>query len=109
LKADYSLITIQPGIVPGRYIADFGGLDTTGSEGAILYATSGPGLDELTKAIHLQENTGDTPRFPVFQALLKVRLEKGYDVVGVSLVAVHTLPPIGAEEKNGGNAQASKP
>jgi len=109
LKADYSLITIQPGIVPGRYIADFGGLDTTGSEGAILYATSGPGVDELTKAIKLQENTGDTRPFPVFQALLKVRLEKGYDVVGVSLVAVHTLPPIGAEAKNGDNAQASKP
>ena len=109
LKADYSLITIQPGIVPGRYIADFGGLDTTGSEGAILYATSGPGVDELTKAIQLQENTGDTRPFPVFQALLKVRLEKGYDVVGVSLVAVHTLPPIGAEEKNGDNARASKP
>jgi hypothetical protein len=109
LKADYSLITIQPGIVPGRYIADFGGLDTTGSEGAILYATSGPGVEELTKAIHLQENTGDTPPFPVFQALLKVRLEKGYDVVGVSLIAVHPLPPIGAEETNRGNAQASKP
>jgi hypothetical protein len=109
LKADYSLITIQPGIVPGRYIADFGGLDTTGSEGAILYATSGPGVAELTKAIQLQENTGETRPFPVFQALLKVRLEKGYDVVGISLVAVHTLPSIGAEEKNGGNAQASKP
>jgi hypothetical protein len=109
LKADYSLITIQPGIVPGRYIADFGGLDTTGSEGAILYATSGLGVDELTRAIQFPGNTGDTRLFPVFQALLKVRLEKGYDVVGVSLVAVHTLPPNGASEKNGGNSQASKP
>lgn len=109
LKADYSLITIQPGIVPGRYIADFGGLDTTGSEGAILYATSGPGVDELTKAIQFPGNTGDTRPFPVFQALLKVRLEKGYDVVGVSLVAVHKVPPTGAEEKNAGNAQAPKP
>jgi hypothetical protein len=109
LKADYSLITIQPGIVPGRYIADFGGLDTTGSEGAIFYATSGHGVDELTKAIQYQGKTAETRPFPVFQALLKVRLEKGYDVVGVSLVAVHTLPPIEAEETNRGNAQASKP
>ena len=109
LKADYSLITIQPGIVPGRYIADFGGLDTTGSEGAILYATSTSGVDELSRAIQLRGNAGDGGAFPVFQALLKVQLEKGYDVVGVSLVSVHTLPPIGAEEKNGDNAQASKP
>jgi hypothetical protein len=109
LKADYSLITIQPGIVPGRYIADFGGLDTTGSEGAILYATSGSGVEELTRAIQFPRNTGDARLFPVFQALLKVQLEKGYDVVGVSLIAVHTLPPNGTEEKNGGNSQASKP
>jgi hypothetical protein len=97
LKADYSLITIQPGIVPGRYIADFGGLDTTGSEGAILYATSRAGVDELTREIQLPGKTGETQPFPVFQALLRVRLEKGYDVVGVSLVAVHTLPPIGGD------------
>lgn len=109
LKTDYSLITIQPGIVPGRYIADFGGLDTTGSEGAILYATSGPGIDELTKAIQLQGNTGNPRAFPVFQALLKVRLEKGYDVVDVSLVTVHTLPATGGEKKNGVKAQAFTP
>ena len=109
LKTDYSLITIQPGIVPGRYIADFGGLDTTGSEGAILFATSGPGIDELTKAIQLQGNTGNSRPFPVFQALLKVRLEKGYDVVDVSLVTVHSLSVTGAEERNRIKAQAFSP
>ena len=109
LKADYSLITIQPGIVPGRYIADFGGLDTTGSEGAILYATSMPGVEELTKAIQFQGNTGDERPFPVFQALLKVRLEKGYDVLGVNLVAVHMLPSSGPEKRDVGNAKASRP
>lgn len=107
LKADYSLITIQPGIVPGRYIADFGGLDTTGSEGAILYATSGPGVDELTKAIQFQ--AGDPRPFPVFQALLKVQLEKGYDVVGVNLVAVHRLPSTGPEKRDAGYAKGSQP
>lgn len=109
LKADYSLITIQPGIVPGRYIADFGGLDTTGSEGAILYATSKPGVEELTKAIQFQGNTGDERPFPVFQALLKVRLERGYDVLGVNLVAVHMLPSAGPEKRDVGNAKAPQP
>ena len=108
LTADYSLITIQPGIVPGRYIADFGGLDTTGSEGAILYATSRPGIDELTKAIQFQANAGDKRPFPVFQALLKVRLEKGYDVVGVTLIAAHKLQSTLPEKENG-NSQAFQP
>jgi hypothetical protein len=108
LNADYSLITIQPGIVPGRYIADFGGLDTTGSEGAVLYATSRPGVDELTKAIQFQ-NTGDRRPFPVFQALLKVQLEKGYHVLDVALVAVHLLPPTQAETREAGNAKAAQP
>ena len=109
LKTDYSLITIQPGIVPGRYIADFGGLDTTGSEGAIFYATSRPGVDELSKAIQFQGTTGDRRSFPVFQALLKVRLEKGYDVVGVNLVAVHMLPSTRSETRDAGSAKASQP
>lgn len=108
LKADYSLITIQSGIVPGRYIADFGGLDTTGSEGAIVYATSRSGVDELTKAIQFQGATGDKQPFPVFQALLKVRLEKGYDVVGVTLVAVHMLPSTRPESRDVGNTKASQ-
>jgi hypothetical protein len=109
LSADYSLITIQPGILPGRYIADFGGLDTTGSEGAVLYATSRPGIDELTKAIQFQGNAGDRRPFPIFQALLKVRLEKGYHVLGVGLVAVHMLPPTRSETREVGNAKASRP
>ncbi len=109
LKADYSLITIQPGIVPGRYIADFGGLDTTGSEGAIFYATSRSGVDELTRAIQFQGYTGDNRPLPVFQALLKVQLEKGYDVVGVTLVAVHTLASTRQEAREVSNAKGSQP
>ena len=108
LKADYSLITIQAGIVSGRYIADFGGLDTTGTEGAILYATSRSGVDELTKAIQFQGTTGDRRPFPAFQALLKVRLETGYHVLGVTLEAVHMLPPTGPETREVGNAKASQ-
>src|ERR1035437_7560273 len=109
LSADYSLITIQPGILPGRYIADFGGLDTTGSEGAVLYATSRPGVDELTKAIQFLGSAGDRRPFPVFQALLKVRLEKGDHVLDVNLVAVHMLPSTRPETRAVGNTQASQP
>jgi len=109
LSADYGLITIQPGILPGRYIADFGGLDTTGTEGAVLYATSRPGVDELTKTIQFPGNASDRRPFPVFQALLRVRLEKGYHVLGVGLVAVHMLALTRSETREVGNAKASQP
>lgn len=92
LKTDYSLITIQPGVVPGRYIATLGGLDTTGTEGAVLYATSRPGVEELTRTLATLGETGTKDSPALFQALLSVRLEKGYEVLGASLVSVHTLP-----------------
>lgn len=105
LKADYSLITIQPGIVPGRYLADLGGLDTTGSEGAVLFATSRQGIDELSKALAASEKPGNKNSFPTFQALLKIRLEKGYDVLGASLVTVHRLPANQNEVPDTSNSQ----
>jgi hypothetical protein len=92
LKTDYSLISIQSGVVPGRYIATLGGLDTTGTEGAVLYATSRQGVEELSRTLaSLGEPTPrDAPA--LFQALISVRLEKGYEVLGSSLVSVHPVP-----------------
>jgi hypothetical protein len=109
LKSDYSLIIVQPGIVPGRYIADLGGLDTTGSEGAVAYATSKPGIEELTRAIQFPVNSPDIRPFPVFQALLKVQLDKGYDVLGASLVTVHMLSSTRSETRDPANAHGSQP
>ncbi len=88
LESDYALITVQPGVVPGRYIADLGGLDTTGTEGAVMFATSRSGVEELYRVLRVNNLAGAPP---FFQALLKVRLQKGYDVLGASLVAVHPV------------------
>ncbi len=109
LRADYSLITIQPGIVPGRYIIDLGGLDTTGSEGAALFATSRQGVDDLSRALSSSTKTPAKNGFPTFQALLRVRLEKGYDVLGASLVTVHMLPQTAPEAGSSAPAQAPNP
>jgi hypothetical protein len=92
LKTDYSLITIQSGVIPGRYIAVLGGLDTTGTEGATLFATSRSGIEDLTKALASSGVSGAKGEMPLFQALIRVRLEKGYDVLGANLVALHGLP-----------------
>ena len=91
LKTDYSLITIAPGVVSGRYIANLGGLDTKGTEGATMFATSGQGIDDLTKALAGAGERATTGEPLVFQALIRVRLAKGYQVLGADLTAVHKL------------------
>lgn len=93
LTTDHALITIQPGLVPGRYIADFGGLDTYGTAGAVIFASSRSGVEELSQALSAQGIRGTHGGPPLFQALLSVRLEKGDEVLGVSLVTVHPLFP----------------
>ena len=99
LKTDYSLLSIQPGVVPGRYIALMGGLDTKGTEGATMFATSRPGIEELNKVLAA---SGSPARgeMPVFQALVRVRLDKGYQVMDSDLMSVHPLPPRGGPAGN---------
>jgi hypothetical protein len=109
LKADYSLITVQPGITPGRYIVDLGGLDTTGSEGAVLFATSRQGVEALDRVIAPPGKSRANTAFPTFQALLRVSLDKGYDVQGASLVTVHALSSTPTESGSSATAQASLP
>jgi hypothetical protein len=92
LQADYSLITIGPGVTPGRSIAILGGLDTKGTEGATMFATSKVGVERMQKALNAfgDPTKGDlTP----FQALVRVQLAKGYQVLDAKLVSVHPLPP----------------
>lgn len=93
LKTDYGIITVQSGVTPGRYIAVLGGLDTTGTEGVTLFATSKPGIEELSKGLASSGVPTGKNDMPQFQALIRVRLQKGYDVLGASMVAVHRLPP----------------
>jgi hypothetical protein len=89
LKTDYSLITIQPGLVLGRHIAILGGLDTKGTEGAIMFVTSKTGIEKLSKAITASSGSEAKGELPLFQALVRVRLEKGYQVLEADLMAVH--------------------
>ena len=91
LTSDYSLITIMPGVVPGRYIADLGGLDTKGTQGATMFATSTTGVEQLTGALGSGNGpVGGGP--PIFQALIRIRLAKGYQVLGAEMTSVHPMP-----------------
>lgn len=91
LKTDYSLITIAPGVISGRYIANLGGLDTKGTEGATMFATSRQGIDELTRVLARDGEKAAAGEPPLFQALVHVRLAKGYQVLGSDLTALHRL------------------
>jgi len=72
---------------------DLGGLDTTGCAGAAMFTTSADGVETLKKALAAQGIHGTNGGPPLFQALLSVRLEKGDEVLGTSLLTVHPLFP----------------
>ena len=96
LTADYSLITIAPGVTPGRSIAIVGGLDTKGTEGAVLFVTSKYGIEHLNKVLDDFGGAGKRAVVP-FQALVRVQLAKGYQVLGSELVSVHPFLATKAE------------
>ena len=90
LKADYALISFRPGIVPGHHIVNLGGLDTKGmGEGAVLLATSKSGVEDLSKALPDLKQANPKDKIPLFQALLRVNLEKGYQVLDTRMLTVH--------------------
>jgi hypothetical protein len=96
LKMDYGIISVQSGVVPGRHIAVLGGLDTTGTEGATSFALSESGAEELLKAAALELGKKSPSEMQQFKVLVRVRLEKGYEVLGASMVAVHKIAPAGS-------------
>ena len=91
LKADYGLVAIQPGIVPGRFTVTLVGLDTTGTEGAALFATSHEKMNAVLNSPALATNFGKDGNVPLFQALIHVKIANGSEVLGESLVTVHPL------------------
>lgn len=97
LKRDYSLISIQPGVVAGHNIAVLGGLDTKGTEGVTRFITSRAGVEALSAMLAAKDmalpggKAGSKDGMPWFQALILVHLEKGDQVLSTELSAVHPL------------------
>lgn len=91
VKADFALITIQPGAAPGRYIAMLGGLDTSGVAGAAQFVTSPVHVAELRSRIQSVSSWKGSGVPPAFQALLRVDVQRGNDVFDVHLISVHVI------------------
>lgn len=68
-----------------------GGLDTKGREGAVQFATSKAGVEALSRALPAIDQVNLKDKVPSFQALLRVDLEKGYQVLDTQFLAAHPL------------------
>lgn len=88
LKTDFGFFSVEPGVAPGRFVVIIAGLDTTGTEGSSKFATSVSGIDDLSQALVAKGLGGEKKFTTGFQALLRVHLENGYQVLDSSLVAV---------------------
>lgn len=91
LQEDYALISFQPGVTPEHQIAILGGIDTTGTEGAALLVTSKAGVEELSNTLTQVKTASQTGKGRAFQALVRVDVSKGYQVLGSHLVTIHSL------------------
>lgn len=100
LTADFGVITITRSGASGRWVAILGGLDTTGTEGTAIVATSKAGVERLTKA--LADQRGGSQELMPFQALVHVDIAKGYLVMGADMVTLHLIH--GAHPVSGGQS-----
>ena len=91
LQEDYALVSFQPGVNPEHQIAILGGIDTTGTEGAALLVTSKAGVEQLTNALSQDRAMAESQRTRSFQALVRVDVKKGYQVLGSQLITVHPV------------------
>lgn len=107
LASDFSLITIVPGVVPGRYIIDLGGLDTKGTQGATMFATSSFGVEQLTRAL-AADNALPAGGPATFQALVRVRLAKGYQVLDAELTSLHPIAATNSSRPKAGAVTAQQ-
>lgn len=91
LEQDYALVSFQPGITPEHQIAILGGIDTTGTEGAALLVTSKVGVAEISSALARVKTAPQVGKDTAFQALVRVEVKKGYQVLDSHLVSLHPL------------------
>jgi hypothetical protein len=103
LMRNYGLITVQPGVVPGRYIAILSALDTSGVAADAQFISSSTQMAELQERLEALGAWKNKGQPPIFQALLQVDVKNGNDVLDVKLLDLHVIRP------NGDSAQGSIP
>jgi hypothetical protein len=90
ILADYAVISLLPGLAPGKNILVLAGLTTSGTEGAAEFATSMRGINEMAERLP-QRGSPPLRSWPsFFEYLLKVRLSHGVDIIQSDTVASRT-------------------
>lgn len=75
IQVEYGLISVLPNVSAGRYVLDFGGITTLGTQAAAEFATSTRDMARLEE-MRLSADVRK-PHSPFFQALLKVEVRDG--------------------------------
>ena len=90
ILTDYAVISLLPGLAPGKNILLLAGLTTSGTEGAAEFATSLRGVREMAGRLPHH----GAPRSRVwpssFEYLLKVHLSHGVDIIQSDGIASRT-------------------
>jgi hypothetical protein len=74
-----------------------------------MFATSKPGVEKIFKALAASGESGANGEMPSFQALVRVRLEKGYQVLAADLMTVHKFRPPSPSEAGATNPKTLAP
>jgi hypothetical protein len=106
LKTDYGLISIREGVTSGFHIAILGGLDTSGTHGVTNFVLSREGVAKLKNAMSSLE----AGRLSGFQVLLKIDLQKGYEVLDTQLITTHEIqnPTAGHASSHGASDPSAR-
>jgi hypothetical protein len=83
IDGDYALISCLPGVNRTHRVITIGGLDTTGTIGATLYATSVEGAEKIVGSFKKAYES------PYFQSIVYVQLIHGNQVLNVTPKAMH--------------------
>jgi hypothetical protein len=84
IDGDYALISCLPGVDRTHRVITLGGLDTTGTLGATLYATSAEGAEKIAGSLNKAYES------PYFQSIVHVQLIHGNQVLNVAPKAMHS-------------------
>ena len=91
LKTDYALLSVVPGMDPNRKIMMLAGLTTSGTLGAVEFATSEAQIETLLSQIEKSSGRRVTALPRYFESILEVRVVKGLDPIAVRCVAARTI------------------
>jgi hypothetical protein len=92
ILADYAVISLLPGLAPGKGILVLAGLTTSGTEGSADFATSVRGIAEMAERLP-GRGTSQARVWPSsFEYLLKVHLSHGVDIIQSDCLASRTTP-----------------